>query len=386
MPLLLSAVGDNRELLGDQQSKEFVACGGTIGRGRDNDWVIRDPHRYISGRHALIDFQVGAYYLIDTSHNGVFINDSDEPVGRGHPQRIFDGDKLRFGDFEISAKVTEEENDISDDSMADSVVRAQLVSEDESVEIQMVDEQHLVGDEDLDRYLSPGELTARHSQLSEQLPTLLAHEASRERHRADNAEQRAAALLLQSAGLQPRDLAASSAEEILQTTGRILRAMVIGLTDILNERPQLKTAFRLSQTVAHGGQNNPLKFSPTANDALKYLLGRTTESYLPAEEAVRESFEEIKRHEQAVPKALASAMKDFMAHLAPEELRHQFDHGLKRNSILAVTNKVKYWELYEESFQVLTRGDDTGIPEAFRQEFTKAYEQEVESLKSARRP
>ena len=39
MPLLLSAISDNRALLGDQQTKEFAACGGTIGRSPDNDWV-----------------------------------------------------------------------------------------------------------------------------------------------------------------------------------------------------------------------------------------------------------------------------------------------------------------------------------------------------------
>jgi type VI secretion system protein ImpI len=385
MPLFLSAVSDNRALLGDQQTKEFAACGGTIGRSQDNDWILPDPHRYVSGRHALIDFQVGAYYLIDTSHNGVFINDADEPVGRGHPQRIFDGDTLRFGEFEILAKVTEEENDVSDDGMGDSVVRAQLVPEDESVDIQMVDAGHLVDEEDLGRYLSPGDLSARHTQLSERMPTLMAHEASRDRHRADSAEQRAAALLLQAAGLNPKDIPGSSPDEILQTAGSILHTMVVGLTDLLNERPHLKAAFRFSQTATHGGHNNPLKFSPTVKDALKYLLGRSSDSYLPAKDAVRDSFQEVKRHEQAVPKALARAMKDFMAHLAPEELRHQFDHGLKRNSLLAVTNKVKYWDLYEESFPVLTRGDDSGIPEAFRQEFTQAYEQEVAALKSAAR-
>jgi type VI secretion system FHA domain protein len=151
----LRITSDNRTRFGDDQTQEFVACGGTLGRSLDNDWVFPDPNRYVSGRHALIDFQAGAYYLIDTSRNGVYINDADVPVGRGHPQRIFDGDVLRIGDYVIAATITAEADDAVEDGMRDSVVRAQLVQEDESVELQLVDEAQLVEGESLDQISQP---------------------------------------------------------------------------------------------------------------------------------------------------------------------------------------------------------------------------------------
>ena len=134
MPLRLRIVSNNAKLLGDEQVREFAACGGTIGRSLDNDWVLPDPKRYVSGRHALVDFQGGCYYLVDTSRNGVFVNDADTPVGNGHPQRLFDGDRISIGEFKFLVEITDDAG-AEDDGMADSVVRAQQVSEDPSMEM-----------------------------------------------------------------------------------------------------------------------------------------------------------------------------------------------------------------------------------------------------------
>jgi type VI secretion system protein ImpI len=382
MPLHLRITSDNRTRFGERQTQEFSACGGTIGRSLDNDWVFPDPHRYVSGRHALIDFQAGAYYLIDTSRNGVYINDADAPVGRGHPQRIFDGDILRIGDYIIAADVSAETDDVSEDGMRDSVVRAQLVQEDESVELQMVDEARLVEGESLDRYLVEGEGSSRISQLNEALTGLGAHQTLRGRDIAQQAEHRAVALLLEGAGLKPSDLADREPDAILKMTGQILRHMVAGLTGLSQERARLSTKMRLSQNAARGSQSNPLQLAPSVNDALKYLLGKGNSSCLPPAEAVEASFRDVKNHEQAVPKALVQALKEFMDNFSPDELRQQVDQGVRRNRLLGAPNKLKYWDLYEESFMTLTHGEEGTLPEAFSQEFARAYEKEVEALRA----
>ena len=384
MSLHLQITSDNRTRFGDNQTQEFSACGGALGRSLDNDWIFPDPHRYVSGRHALIDFQAGAYYLIDTSRNGVYINDADAPVGRGHPQRIFDGDVLRIGDYVISAAVTPEARDVSDDGMRDSVVRAQLVQEDESVEFQMVDEARLVEGESLDRYLQEGEGSSRISQLNEQITGMGEHQTLQSRDIAQQAERRAVTMLLEGAGLKPGDLAGSQPDEILRMTGRILRHMVGGLTGLLQERAQLTTTLRLSKTADRSSKNNPLKLAPSVNGALKYLLGKDNKSCLPAAEAVQVSFAEIKNHEQAIPKALVQALKDFMENFAPNELRQQVDQGVRRNRLLGAPNKLEYWDLYEESFMALTHGEEGTLPEAFSQEFARACEKEVAALRVAK--
>jgi len=379
MPLRLCITSENKTLLGSRATLEFAACGGTIGRNADNDWVLPDPNRYISGRHALIDCQGGAYYIVDTSRNGVYINDADTPVGRGHPQRLFDGDRLRLGDYDMACEITEDAAGAQDDGMRDSVVRAQLVEEDESMELQLVDENRLTEDSALARHLATGDPSAQHSQLSERIP---AHRILDERDLGHEAENKALEVLLQAAGLKPADVAGSPPAEILQTAGLLLRGLVEGLMNLMHERSQLKDAFRLSQTMIQGAGNNPLKFSPTVTDALQYLLGDRSESYLSAREAIAMAFREIDNHEKAVPKAMLQALRDYMERFDPDELRLQFDQGLKRNPLLAGTNRLKYWELYEETYHALAHGEDGKLPEAFSDEFARAYEREVEVLKS----
>ncbi|MFW2403590.1 MAG: type VI secretion system-associated FHA domain protein TagH [Gammaproteobacteria bacterium] len=379
MPLRLRIVSDNKRLLGDKHATDFVACGGTIGRNPDNDWVLPDPHRYISGRHALIDFQGGAYYIVDTSRNGVYINTADAPVGRGHPQRLFDGDRMRLGDFDMICEITEDAEGALDDGMRDSVVRAQLVEEDDSVELQLVDERRIADESLLARHLSDGADAEPGSQLSERID---AHRILDDAALASQAaEDKAVEILLEAAGLKPADLAGVNPADVLQTAGLLLQSLVTGLMNLMRQRAQLKSAFRLSQTIIQGGGNNPLKFSPTVPEALQYLLGDRSESYLSSREAITAAFREIDAHEKAVPQAMVQALSDFMERFDPDELRLQFDQGLKRNPLLAGANRLKYWELYEETYRTLAHGEGGRLPEAFSEEFARAYEREVESIK-----
>ena len=56
---------------------EFGRSGGTIGRSLESDWVLPDGQRYLSSRHASIDYRSGSYYVVDTSTNGVYVNDAE---------------------------------------------------------------------------------------------------------------------------------------------------------------------------------------------------------------------------------------------------------------------------------------------------------------------
>src|SRR5688572_724079 len=75
MILTLEVIGEQAQDLGASGRKIFNAIGGTIGRLPDNDWVFPDP--YVSGRHALIRYLNGKYFIEDTSTNGVFVNTPD---------------------------------------------------------------------------------------------------------------------------------------------------------------------------------------------------------------------------------------------------------------------------------------------------------------------
>ena len=105
MAIKLRVISDHYRELGEQRSRVFGVNGGTIGRAPDNDWVLPDAGRLVSGHHCEIEYRSGAYWLRDTSTNGVFVNDAEMPVSSSGPLALRDGDRLRIGDYELVVSV-----------------------------------------------------------------------------------------------------------------------------------------------------------------------------------------------------------------------------------------------------------------------------------------
>jgi len=99
-----------QRLAPEQNSKKiFNSIGGTIGRVAHADLLLLDHDKVISKVHARIDCEQGTYYISDTSTNGVFVNDDIEPLGQDRRHALREGDKLRLGDYELTAGFTNEE-------------------------------------------------------------------------------------------------------------------------------------------------------------------------------------------------------------------------------------------------------------------------------------
>ena len=101
MAIKLRVISDHYQELGEHRSRVFGVNGGTIGRAPDNDWILPDTKRLVSGHHCDIEYRSGAYWLSDKSTNGVYVNESDDPVSETGPVSLQDGDRLRLGDYEI---------------------------------------------------------------------------------------------------------------------------------------------------------------------------------------------------------------------------------------------------------------------------------------------
>ncbi len=171
MALQLKIVSEHRELVSNDAEREFREEGGTIGRSLENDWILPDPDRYISGRHASIDHKAGMYYLLDTSSNGVYVNDEVEPIGRGNPRRLFDGDRLRMGDFEFTVSLDsgeslamplEPEPSVAPDHVEQFVDEVSL-----KTGVKLLDEEEITGDDEFQSVLF--------GDSSENSPSLTSH-------------------------------------------------------------------------------------------------------------------------------------------------------------------------------------------------------------------
>jgi type VI secretion system protein len=102
MPIILH-VETRDPALGEQAVRRVeVAARLKIGRGPDNELVLPDPQRYLSKTHCVIDFDGRGATVIDTSTNGVFLDDSAERLPRNMPTALFEGSVLRLGGYKIS--------------------------------------------------------------------------------------------------------------------------------------------------------------------------------------------------------------------------------------------------------------------------------------------
>lgn len=335
MTLQLEIVSKHRDIVGDDVVHLFREEGGSIGRSLKNDWVLADPERFISGQHAAIDYRGGIYYLIDTSTNGVYFNDDCKPAGKGTTRRLFNGDRLRFGSFEIAVSIDEEgPNDIR---------RPGLPMSDNAVQVPI---------------------------LADPFAGQCLHDAPETDDLLEN--------FLHGLGLVPTDLHPSAdLARLMRNAGEVLREFVEGTTQLLASRADLKDVFELDQTTVLPRHNNPIKLSANTRDSiLQLLVGREGE-YLGPRDAAREVCRDLQFHQEAVLDAMSQAFAEFAGRIDPKALRDEFDETLSTNILTKQFNKSKYWEMYVELYPILNASGTNRFPRIFAEEFVKTYERQI---------
>jgi len=386
MPLIIKIVSEHRDLVGDDCVREYYEDGGTIGRALQNDWILPDPDRYISGRHATIDFKGGTYYLADTSSNGVYMNGEAEPIGRGNPRRLFDGDRMRMGDFEFEITIDKGESLIMPLEPAPSVAPdniEQFVDEDViETGMQLLDEAEITGDDEFQSVLFGNDVKKadpKPDPRPDPEPEVKVKSANDES--ADQSLNVTAEDLFDSfldgLGINRVELHPSvNRPEMMMTAGLVLREFVEGTSSLLSSRANLKNAFRLDQTTVLPRHNNPMKLSDNINDLLKQLLVGDEGEYLGARDAVREANRDLINHQNAFLDAMNSAFIEFADRFDPDELQENFDRTIN-SKLFAFMNKSKYWDRYRDLYPIMTEKGGGRFPLMFGEEFVKAYERQV---------
>lgn len=388
MPLQIEVVSEHKELMGDDAVRSFSGHGGTIGRGLHSDWILPDQERFISGRHATVDYRNGAYYIADVSTNGVYVNDEDEPLGKGNPRRLFNGDRLRMGEFEFLVKVDEgEEIEIRDPSNVRAIGGDTLddfVPEDPlKTGIQLLDEEEITGDEAFQSTLFGTTRMDREIPRSKNPPPATngrAAPAQTPRTEAGNDELLAA--FLRGAGVDPQEIHPSiDPTEVMETAGKVLRELVGGASDLLASRANLKSMFRLDQTTVLPRHNNPLKLSASVDDSMKQLLLGKEGEYLGPLDSVKEICRDLKFHQDAMLEAMMTAFREFADRFDPDELQDSFDRNMTRKPLFGSFAKLKYWQLYCDLYPIMTQTGSGPFPQQVGEEFVRAYEKQIAEYK-----
>ena len=456
MALTFKITSYQSQTLGADANRTFTEAGGSIGRAQGNDWVLPDPERYISGRHASISCQGGTYFLTDTSTNGVFINGSPTPVGNGNSVALNNGDRIAFGDYEMevvldSSVITSppsgqwgqapaaDQGDVLITSptgrpdMPESLDPLSFTSPPtggmntdvpdpfapqpgalgaeadhvpslmESFQPPAASVEQIPDNWDMTDYSSvpgaqqsPGNVVLPTPASSIPSPSGIPPAAAAPPPVAPSAappmppatgtagNNELLLAFLRGAGIDPAGVAQTGSVEMMESYGVLFREVVQDLMEVLMARASLKSEFRMPLTTIRSVENNPLKFSPTVDDAMRNLFMSHGSGYLSPVESVREGFEDIKSHQMAMVAGMQEAFRDMLQRIKPESFEDSEAGGV-RGALMSVNRKSRAWDAYCEFYKKVTRDADSSFQTLFGEEFARAYEEQVQRLNALRR-
>ena len=394
MALRVSVVSEHAARLGDQVSKVFGVHGGSIGRARDNEWVLPDPERYLSGKHARIECRAGRYYLVDTSSNGTYVNGAQVPLGRFHDYLLQDGDIVRIGEYELRVSIDPSTDFPPDES---AIVAYDGASAPASVHKATADD--IGADLDLGELLEPnGSIERKLASVARDAygqpilpdPPASSHAATEpvpwhmltrpftiERATAPGPHAPALfdadcepglAAFCRGAGIDPRRLSPEQRIGAMQLAGQILRESVLGLIELDQSRAQFRDRVQIAP---EDDRDGAVRFGRDVEDTLFALL-TTVAKRGGSVESVRERFRRLKAENGATLPALHAALEEFLGRFDPRELEERFERDGKRG-VFTTQNKARYWELYCDLYTGLSQRDADGLPHWFAEAFAKAY-------------
>jgi type VI secretion system FHA domain protein len=414
MGLILEVVSSQRRSLGEKRYMTFGRDGGTIGRSLQSDWPLPDPKRFLSGKHASIDFYSGRYYIVDTSRNGVYVNGAEEPVGRGKPQRLFAGDRVRIGEYEFVVSIDEAEDTreaVASESHIDPVNRRQHVDPPDPPTYDLVDEHKIRGSSfeiTLTEEDSSAARTAPKSSTSSAVRAVKPAPAARKPSRAPGTSMRLSVVteakpqtrphskaaaatatatardnttseigsplhaFFRGAGIDDAEFDITQGEQLLFALGQVTREMIVGIIDCLNLRAMQKAQLRQSNTTLQPRDNNPLKFSTNFDEGFSRMLIDASGKYMTPVEAIRDAFFDIKHHQKALIFAVRSAVDQYLERLEPGQIEGRAANG-RKGALVNAANRYRYWDLYKDVYAVLANRPAEEFPQPFIDALAEAY-------------
>ena len=434
MALKLRVAGYNGQQMGAAAEHVFDESGGSIGRAPNNAWALPDPDRVVSGTHAVIRSDQGEYYLRDSSTNGTTLNSF--AMGKGDERPLRNGDRLKIGNYDVSVEIIGQplEPQVNARPPAQSANRlppsavidpgATL----DPLDLLGVSSTHkspalppegfdFLGQDAQSDHSSPeamgfepptpipdpspmqpagqnpmsipekwdetGLRSAESRPVPSESPEVTPVQPATGSQPTINAslprdDHSSIAAILSAAGV-PANTVSS---ETYATLGQIIHVVVQGTVDVLRARTEIKDQFRVPLTTLKPVENNPLKFSINAQDALHNLFGKHNAGFQSPVDAFTESFEDIKAHQMAMIAGMRAAYKSMLEYFDPDDLEKEFDRGLHRGVLRGVLNKSKYWDSYEELYKSISRDPDSSFHKLFGDEFARAYDEQMQRLET----
>jgi type VI secretion system FHA domain protein len=171
----------------------------------------------------------------------------------------------------------------------------------------------------------------------------------------------------------------------MQLIGQLLRASTQGVLDLLLARSLIKSELHAARTVIVAQGNNPLKFSPTVEEALSHLLAPRGQGFMSPVAAMTDACNDLRAHEFAVMAGMRAALEGVLRRFDPARLEQRLtDKGLL-DSMIPMNRKAKMWGLFSELYAEITSEAQDDFDTLFGKEFLRAYESQLEKLDPSKR-
>ena len=368
------------------RSKTFTRAGGVIGRDEACDWVIVDPQRHVSKRHALITCQEGVFFLTDISSNGTRDGRSGAQLRKGEAQRIEQDSVYLLGGFELRARL--QRTHVAPDSEP-GLPRAagSIIPDDAFLDLDpltALDQQERVYAQvdDLTAILHPHNVQAQqrdYAQIDEEnllVPALVMPTPEPQPKRAPEPVRLPPTFwekFSEALGVKLDDLDDDAREALAIHSAKLLKQSIGSLQQALRTRSELKNELRLALTTVQSAGNNPLKHTADSSEALSALLRGGKAGQLSAEQTISRSFRDLQAHQVALLAASRAAVKGMFEQLSPEQLSLRFEREGRKPLIATAGSR---WRAYRRLHSALEQNDDWS-DRLFARDFAHTYEEQV---------
>jgi type VI secretion system protein len=419
MALRLRVISDHRHRMGEKSTFVFGVSGGSIGRSSENDWVLPDDMRYVSGRHARVVYHKGRFMLQDTSSNGTYVNDLEKPLGNQNPHELKSGDVLRIGEYHVQVQIDaatdfslddsalykkstgstssrrlapsgdlgaslrlenllEASNDISSDELKPVNAFGQAVStrtrglmhtQDVPKEGSTNPELEVNSEAVARRIARLAKAATKQQQALQQsspsAPTAPIPAPTPNTSAADSAPGLQA--FCRGAGIGPETLPVDAYARMLHLAGQLLRESLLGLKESNRSQQEQRNGLRVTYQKDRGDLMPSLE-RHTVEELIQELLKAHDSRRFDAVQWLRNSFGASRQHDDALVRAMFAAFIDFVGRLDPRDLATRFERSARRKTM-------GNWELYGEFYRSLCETPPGTLPHIFVETFAQSYDQ-----------
>jgi type VI secretion system FHA domain protein len=193
------------------------------------------------------------------------------------------------------------------------------------------------------------------------------------------------AVLAQALELEPGELDAAHPLETVRIVGELLNLTVSGLYQMLEMRAQLKNELRIEdRTMIASRENNPLKHSDSARDAMRYLVDvrqHGNKLFMQPSKAIGDAVSDVCAHEMAVMAGTRAALLAALKMFSPDVVEKRIKKSGALDSVMPALHRAKLWESFLAMYNELEKEAEDHFDRLLNQEFARAYAEQGKKLR-----